>query len=69
MGANISFSDYQKVSRFLTRPASFVRLDRYTRVWEKSYFGEPIQFIHKYTDPQRLLVIVGERTIKFLIGL
>lgn len=69
MGVKLSWADYRNVSRVLTRPASFVSVDRYVAKWEKEYLGDPIQFIHKYTDPGSLLVIIGERAIKSLLGL
>lgn len=69
MGVNISFADYKKVARYLTQPASLVSVDRYTRVWERELLGSPVQFIHRYTDPNRLLVVVGEKVLKSFLGL
>jgi len=70
VGVNISTTDYSKIAHYLTRPASLISIDRYTRVWERELLGSPVQFIHRYTDPNRLLVVVGEKILKhFLAGL
>lgn len=69
MGVHISLYDFQRASRFLTRPGSIVSASRFERTIEKELFGQSIQFIFKYTDPERFLVIVGERLIKKLLGL
>lgn len=69
MGVHISWQDFRQVSRFLERPGTLISATRFEHIIEKKLFGEPIQFIQKYTDPERLLVIVGERLIKALLGL
>uniref|UniRef100_A0A6M3LZJ3 Uncharacterized protein n=1 Tax=viral metagenome TaxID=1070528 RepID=A0A6M3LZJ3_9ZZZZ len=69
MGTQISLSDYSKIAHYLTRPASLISIDRYTRVWERDLLGSPVQFIHRYTDPNRLLVVVGEAILKSFLGL
>ena len=69
MGVKLSWSAYRRVYQFVTAPDRLVSVDRYTQVWEKYLLGDPVQFIHKYTEPDRLLVIIGERIIKKLLGL
>lgn len=69
MGLKIPIGEYRKLYSYLTKPSRLVSVDRYVKVWEREYLGSPIQFIQRYTDPLELLVIVGERALKRLLGM
>lgn len=69
MGLKIGLGEYRKLYYGLTRPGRLVSVDRYAKVWAREYLGEEIQFIQRYTDPLSLLVIVGERALRRLLGI